>query len=67
MPSLLILRSSRLWCVGKQAIVFDKTQTSSEKQNITTKMRYSQLVRAGVNRSTVKGTLVRPTVVPLTN
>ena len=67
MPSLLIMRSSRLWCAGRNAILFDKTQTSSEKQNISTKMRYSQLVNSGVNRTTVKGTLVRPTVIPLSN
>ena len=67
MPSLLIMRSSRLWCVGRQPILYDKTQTASEKQNISTKMRYAQLVNSGVNRSTIKGTLVRPTVVPLTN
>jgi hypothetical protein len=67
MPSSLIMRSSRLWCLNRQAIVFDKTQTASEKQNISTKIRYSQLVNSGVNRSTVKGTLVRPAVVPLTN
>jgi hypothetical protein len=67
MPSLLIMRSSRLWCVGRKPILYDKTQTTSEKQNISTKMRYAQLVNSGVNRSTVKGTLVRPTVVPLTN
>jgi len=67
MPSLLIMRSSRLWCIGKQPIIYDKKQTATEKQNISTKMRYSQLVKSGVNRSTVKGTLVRPTVVPLTN
>jgi hypothetical protein len=67
MSSMLNMRSSRLWCLNRQAIIFDKTQTASEKQNISTKMRYSQLVNSGVNRSTVKGTLVRPTVVPLTN
>ena len=67
MPSLLNMRSSRLWCLNRQTIIFDKTQTASEKQNISTKMRYSQLVNSGVNRSTVKGTLVRPSVVPLTN
>jgi hypothetical protein len=67
MSSLLIMRSSRLWCLNRQAIIFDKTQTASEKQNISTKMRYAQLVKSGVNRSTVKGTLVRPAVVPLTN
>jgi len=67
MPSLLIMRSSRLWCVGRQSIIYDKTQTASEKQNISTKMRYAQLVNSGVNRTTVQGTLVRPTVVPLTN
>jgi hypothetical protein len=67
MPSSLIMRSSRLWCLNRQAIIYDKTQTASEKQNISTKLRYSQLVKSGVNRSTIKGTLVRPTVVPLTN
>lgn len=67
MSSMLNMRSSRLWCLNRQAIIFDKTQTTSEKQNISTKMRYSQLVNSGVNRSTVKGTLVRPSVVPLTN
>lgn len=67
MPSLLILRSSRLWCLGRQPIVYDKKQTASEKQNISTKMRYSQLVNSGANRSTIKGQLVRPTVIPLTN
>jgi len=67
MPSLLNMRSSRLWCLNRQTIIFDKTQTASEKQNISTKMRYAQLVNSGVNRSTVKGTLVRPSVVPLTN
>ena len=67
MSSILNMRSSRLWCLNRQSILFDKTQTASEKQNISTKMRYSQLVNSGVNRSTVKGTLVRPTVVPLTN
>jgi hypothetical protein len=67
MPSLLNMRSSRLWCLNRQPIIYDKTQTSSEKQNISTKMRYAQLVNSGVNQTTVKGTLVRPTVVPLTN
>ena len=67
MPSMLSLRSSRLWCLNRQTIIYDKIQTASEKQNISTKLRYSQLVNSGVNRSTVKGTLVRPTVVPLTN
>ena len=67
MSSSLIMRSSRLWCVGRQSIVYDKTQTASEKQNISTKMRYAQLVNSGVNRTTVQGSLVRPTVVPLTN
>jgi hypothetical protein len=47
--------------------VYDKTQTASEKQNISTKMRYSQLVNSGVNRTTVKGSLVQPTIIPLTN
>jgi hypothetical protein len=67
MSSMLNMRSSRLWCLNRQAIIFDKNQTASEKQNISTKMRYSQLVNSGVNRTTVQGTLVRPTVVPLTN
>ena len=67
MPSLLNLRSSRLWCLGRMPIIYDKVQTASEKQNISTRMRYGQLVRSGVNRTTVKGSLVRPTVVPLTN
>jgi hypothetical protein len=67
MPSMLSLRSSRLWCLNRQTIVYDKTQTASEKQNITTKMRYAQLVNSGVNRTTVKGSLVRPTIIPLTN
>ena len=67
MPSLLIMRSSRLWCLNRQSIIYDKTQTASEKQNISTKMRYSQLVNSGMNRSTVKGSLVQPTIIPLTN
>jgi hypothetical protein len=67
MPSMLSFRSSRLWCLNRQTIVYDKTQTASEKQNISTKMRYSQLVNSGVNRTTVKGSLVQPTIIPLTN
>jgi hypothetical protein len=67
MPSMLSLRSSRLLFLNRQPIIYDKQQTASEKQNITTKMRYAQLVNSGVNRTTVKGSLVRPTVVPLTN
>lgn len=66
MPSLLILRSSRLWCLGRQPIIYDKKQTSNEKQNISTKMRYSQVVNSGAKR-TVKGQLVQPTIIPLTN
>jgi hypothetical protein len=48
-------------------IIYDKVQTASEKQNISTRMRYAQLVNSGVNRTTVKGSLVRPTIIPLTN
>ncbi len=66
MPSLLNLRSSRLWCLGRTPIIYDKIQTASEKQNISTKMRYSQIVHSA-NRTTVKGTLVQPTIIPLTN
>lgn len=67
MPSMLSLRSSRLWCLNRQPIIYDKQQTASEKQNISTKMRYAQLVNSGVNRTTVKGSLVTPAIVPLTN
>ena len=67
MPSLLNMRSSRLWCLNRQPIIYEKTQTAKQKQNISTKMRYAQLVNSGVNRINTKGSLVRPTVVPLSN
>ncbi len=67
MPSMLAMRSSRLWCLNRQPIVFQKEQTTNSIQNISTKMRYSQLVRAGINRSTIKGTPYQPTIIPLTN
>ena len=67
MPSLLNMRSSRLWCLNRQPIIYEKTQTAKQKQNISTKMRYAQLVNSGVNRINTKGSLVRPTVIPLSN
>jgi hypothetical protein len=64
---MLAMRSSRLWCLNRQSIVFQKEQTSTSIQNISTKMRYSQLVRAGINRSTIKGTPPQQIIVPLRN
>ena len=64
---MLNMRSSRLWCLNRAPINYSKVQTSTNNPNISEKMRYSQIVRSGVNQTTVKGTLIQPTVVPLTN
>ena len=64
---MLNMRSSRLWCLNRAPIVYSKVQTSTNNPKISEKMRYSQIVRSGVNQTTVKGTLIQPTVVPLTN
>lgn len=64
---MLNMRSSRLWCLNRAPIVYSKVQTSTNNPKISEKMRYSQIVNAGINRTTVKGTLIQPTVVPLTN
>lgn len=67
MSSMLNMRSSRLWCLNRQPIIYHKEQTSTQIQNISTKMRYAQLVNSGVNRTTVNGLLVKRTIIPLTN
>ena len=64
---MLNMRSSRLWCLNRAPIVYSKVQTATNNPKISEKMRYSQIVRSGVNQTTVKGTLIQPTVVPLTN
>lgn len=64
---MLNMRSSRLWCLNRAPIVYSKVQTATNNPKISAKMRYSQIVNSGVNRTTVKGTPIQPTVVPLTN
>ena len=64
---MLNMRSSRLWCLNRAPISYSKVQTATNNPKISEKMRYSQIVRSGVNQTTVKGTLIQPTVVPLTN
>lgn len=64
---MLNMRSSRLWCLNRAPIFYSKVQTATNNPKISEKMRYSQIVRSGVNQTTVKGTLIQPTVVPLTN
>ena len=67
MSSMLNMRSSRLWCLNRQPIIYHKEQTGTQIQNISTKMRYAQLVNSGVNRTTVKGSLKQSRIIPLTN
>jgi hypothetical protein len=64
---MLNMRSSRLWCLNRTPIIYSKLQTSTNNPKISEKMRYSQIVRSGVNQTTIKGTLIQPTIVPLTN
>ena len=64
---MLNMRSSRLWCLNRAPIVYSKVQTATNNPKISEKMRYSQIVRSGVNQTTVKGKPIQPTVVPLTN
>lgn len=64
---MLNMRSSRLWCLNRAPIVYSKVQTATNNPKISAKMRYSQIVNSGVNRTTIKGKPIQPTVVPLTN
>jgi hypothetical protein len=64
---MLNMRSSRLWCLNRAPIFYSKVQTSTNNPQISAKMRYSQIVNSGVNRTTVKGAPIQRTVVPLTN
>ena len=64
---MLYMRSSRLWCLNRTPIDYSKVQTSTNNPKISAKMRYSQIVNSGINRTTVKGSPIQKTVVPLTN